>query len=410
MRSQLTHLALLGSVLSLAACTITKTVDDTATAFEDADADTDADTDVDTDADTDADTDVDWEGQSTEGSISYGMIENGTVVCDAEIEFAGGAYTGACDGCDYAFSVDATIVEDNSTADCSYFAPLSFIENVAQTDFILAHASNYYVSSGYYDYLVNDALLLGYHYYGAGPYFRALIYEGSAYGEAVTDGSQISWGFEYLTEGYTYTTAYLDDCGADVASSEATEDFGGDLSETSTLNCDGSVLDLWEVTADSADDLSISVDTVSDSTTFDPWFFVIDPDGCTTYLADDNFECAYPPPEYSCPSVSLAAEAGTYQIAVLGYADSCAGSTAEYELTVDGADGATLTLIADDADSSVSTWESTEYAVNGCADIYAEGETAPGTPCEAVAHGLEDADETGEVETGTPDTGTGSPE
>ena len=57
-----------------------------------------------------------------------------------------------------------------------------------------------------------------------------------------------------------------------------------------------------------------------------------------------------------------------------------------------------LTNVADD--KVRFPYNEIEYSVNGCADIYPEGETAPGTPCEPVPHGLvgDDAgDDTGDA-------------
>ena len=127
--------------------------------------------------------------------------------------------------------------------------------------------------------------------------------------------------------------------------------------------------------------------SISADTTFDPWFIVTNPSGCSFTYADDNFDCTYPPPEYTCPSVSIDTEEGTYQIIVMAYSSSCAGDTAEYELTINADwDGAELTNLVDDYDRY--PYNEVEYAVNGCADIYAEDETAPGTPCVPEAHGL----------------------
>jgi len=171
-------------------------------------------------------------------------------------------------------------------------------------------------------------------------------------------------------------------------------------------------MDVWQVTGEAGGELQISVDTVSADTAFDPWLFVVEPDGCTTAFADDNFDCTYPPPEYSCPAAAVSTEAGTYQIGVMAYNGSCAGGSAEYELSINADWDVELTNIADDVASH--PYNSTQYSVNGCADVYAEGEDAPGTPCVPPDHGLggSGGDDTGGGDTGGGggDTGTGTPD
>ena len=69
--------------------------------------------DADIDAD-DPDADVDVDGGPPEyadwalfGRVDYRSTNNEIVACDSAIDLTGAAYTGDCDGCDYAFAVTA---------------------------------------------------------------------------------------------------------------------------------------------------------------------------------------------------------------------------------------------------------------------------------------------------------------
>ncbi len=98
---------------------------------------------------------------------------------------------------------------------------------------------------------------------------------------------------------------------------------------------------------------TLSVDTLSADTTFDPRLRQLTTPGdysenlaLTTVLGDDNFECAFPPPLFSCPETDLLEE-GTYEVIVeSATTGNCTGDIGEYEMFIDG--DATGTLTNDD--------------------------------------------------------------
>jgi len=82
-------------------------------------------------------------------------------------------------------------------------------------------------------------------------------------------------------------------------------------------------VDVWQVTGAG----TLRVDTTSASTTFDPvaWFSA---DASGTYSpdnpsGDDEFECSFPPPTYSCPQVDAP---GAGFLAVAAYTEDCNSS------------------------------------------------------------------------------------
>jgi hypothetical protein len=306
-----------------------------------ASAESDTDTDADSDTDTDSDTDADRTDYNFTGSVTVQSTAAGATVCDAAADLTGTPYTGDCEGCDFAIDMSATVTTDNSTADCTYYPTASFIEGGGYSDLIMAHADEYYV---YYAGYQNDVFFSGYSYASyTGPYFYGVIaYDGGYYGSFTRTGDDIAWSFTGSGTS-TYLYAY-DGCGDYAEYSYSAGPFTGD-GGSSTLACDGSTTDVWEFTSDGSA-VSISVDTNSADTAFDPRMWVNGPDSCTTDYADDNFDCTYPPPSYMCPSIETAGTAGVYQVVVTSYG-SCAGSEAGYTLAVEG--GTNVTLVVDDA-------------------------------------------------------------
>jgi hypothetical protein len=345
---------------------------------EDADKDT-ADTAADTDTDTDTDTEPgpvgDVPDYSFSGSVTVTSSLNGEVVCDADATLTGTNYTGDCEGCDFAVEIDDTITRDDSTADCSYFSKYSFIEGGGYYDLIMAGASEY--AGTYYDYA--NALLVGYgvsyESYGytydyPGPYFGSVAYDGSPYTSWTRTGDDVSWSLTYSSTYDDYVGAYYSACGT-VEDSTATEGPAGE-GGASTVDCDGAIADVWTFVADGTGPVTIAIDTTSDETAFDAQAWVNSPDGCTEIYADDSFDCTFPPPKYQCPAFDLESpEAGTYEVVVLGYAKSCAGSEAAYELRVGGA-ASDVTLAHDDIASYSIESFTLDIGVTGSGTLTAE--------------------------------------
>jgi hypothetical protein len=104
----------------------------------------------------------------------------------------------------------------------------------------------------------------------------------------------------------------------------------GDDDDTTAGAADGTIpcsagagtatVDVWEVTGAG----TLRVDTISAGTTFDPvaWFSA-DPNGTvskTSPFGDDEFDCTFPPPEFSCPQLDAP---GAGFLVVAGYDENC---------------------------------------------------------------------------------------
>jgi hypothetical protein len=120
------------------------------------------------------------------------------------------------------------------------------------------------------------------------------------------------------------------------------DDTGGDDDDATEGEADGTVpcsingtgmatVDIWEVTGAG----TLQVDTISDSTTFDPvaWF-ATDASGTlskTSPTGDDDFACTFPPPTYSCPRLDAP---GAGFLVVGGYTEDCNSSgTGSYSVS-----------------------------------------------------------------------------
>ncbi len=117
-----------------------------------------------------------------------------------------------------------------------------------------------------------------------------------------------------------------------------------------SLPCPGEdVVDVWAFAG--SGDVVVTVDTVAAETAFDPglWLLnVVDDPPSDVAEGDDEFDCTFPPPTYTCPEASGTVSGAMPGVYVFTY-DDCVGSVGEYELsvTVDGAPVA-LTLARDD--------------------------------------------------------------
>jgi hypothetical protein len=297
-----------------------------------------------------------WRDSFT-GTVTVDSTVEGNSICATTVSLVGTKFTGDCANCDFAFDIEATLesrVPD--TCDVSAFHtwwldPEEYDDEDSEINLHMAHSDSY---SGYYgDY--NDVFLFGYtvtdDYYGYtyGPYFVPLAYDG---GFSRT-GDDISWSIDQESEDVTYYYADSDcDAQADLSFVAGTAALGGDYEITGSLPCptdgDESALDVYTVTLADAGDVTITVDTVAADTTFDPFFWINDASDCIVDGADDSFDCTFPPPEYQCPSGTLTAVAGTFQIVVGTYA-GCEGATSEYKLTVGASADPSLTLLEDDS-------------------------------------------------------------
>ncbi len=151
------------------------------------------------------------------------------------------------------------------------------------------------------------------------------------------------------------TTGDDDDATGDDDDSTASGAFS---SNPGDLPCEGEksggTVDVWSVSLSAGQTLVAQVDTVAAATTFDPAFTLYDPADPDTgeYLGggDDEFDCTFPPPEYSCPEATYTATtAGVVGIAVENYGCPGTDALAVYVLRVqvNGA-AAPATLVLDD--------------------------------------------------------------
>lgn len=338
---------------------------------KDKDADTDVEpTDTDNGEVVDTDTEPDF---GFTGAVTLYRATDGEVDCDVEADLFGIDYTGGCAGCDFKFTVTENITRDDSPGRCkNYMAAQTYIGEGLPFDVLMAHADTYVLSGGpygttpypYYDSLL-AGLVPGPSY---GPRWYLTTYEDGAFGTFSREGDTIEWSFSDEYEVYYKYGAYpnyYEICGALLGYSGSS--FGG-LEGTSGLDCDGAMVDMWEVVSDGSP-LDISADTLSADTTFDFAVWVNDPTDCTLAVGSDDFPCAFPAPAGSCPSLQVAddMQPGTYQVVVRSFG-ACAGATAEYVLRVDGV--TSLELVKDDIDVVVPFTAEKMFEISGTGTIW----------------------------------------
>ncbi|MCB9763277.1 MAG: hypothetical protein H6739_26140 [Alphaproteobacteria bacterium] len=290
---------------------------------------------------------------SFSGTVTLTTTEDGAVVCDLDVDLVGTDFTGNCADCDWAFDMEGSAIsEDRSSSDCVPYWQLSYLPYSYYTDIFMGHFPAYY---GYYGTYYN-AFMTGYgidysYYYYPGPYWSFNVYyDGSTSGTFSQSGGDISWTWDYA--GYDYEDAYYYYCDY-FPSSYAYSVYDEGTSGTSDLDCDGLILDVWTFTGD-GNTVNLAIDTVGDSTAFDPHFWVNDGDECTVAYADDSFDCTFEPAAYQCPAITFTSNDGEeYQVVVASYG-SCNGTEAEYQLNLEIESGDTPTLAYDNVDADIA--------------------------------------------------------
>lgn len=275
------------------------------------------------------------------GALTYLVDRGGALICDAQVSIAGTKYAGDCVDCDFAFDVVATIDSDGGLPDCDFATYLTYVETHLIAP-IMAFSPVYTYQSYYGSYTYYNALRTGvsadYTDSGGGfypgPYWNVIAYDEGPYGEAVYDGQgALDWTFDLSDTSWERT--YYQDCGGGEFSQE-TEAFAGEQG-LGDVDCDGDTVDLWDITLAAGEVLTVSLDTVGADSTFDPGIELIDPSGCTVVVADDSFDCTFPPANYSCPSLRYEAQLdGAHRVLVKALGQ-CAGDRASYSIHVDGA-------------------------------------------------------------------------
>ena len=126
-----------------------------------------------------------------------------------------------------------------------------------------------------------------------GPYFGTVAYDGSETGTTEFDNASgmLTWTFEDTYEETART--YFEYC--DYIDYWDAYDNWDAPAGTSGIDCEGEVVDVWEVELTAGDMFLASVDTVAADSAFDPWMYVNGPDSCFTATADDSFDCTFEP-------------------------------------------------------------------------------------------------------------------
>ena len=285
--------------------------------------------DADTDADTDTDTDTDIPDTLT-GSIELTVTDatGKDTLCDTSIDLTGEEASGGCLGCDFEFDLQTDIASEKGSK-CVYnnYAYASMLEEGIVIDSWLGFAESY---AGSYP----NTLLWG---WGTsqypGPNWTFLTYGA---GVDYSNGT-ISWNLQYSQYGFTVPQQYCESYDYYGGVYNEYKNFGGNYTASGSLDCGLRVpYQTWTFTGVDDTYAYVSIDTVSAETAFDPRFFIMDSDTCNLAVADENFECSFPPPsDYWCPAHKLETTKGeVYTVFVYPFID-CGfgdGTTGEYEL------------------------------------------------------------------------------
>ena len=110
------------------------------------------------------------------------------------------------------------------------------------------------------------------------------------------------------------------------------------------------MIELWGVSGT----ILVSVDTIDDTTAFDLALVILDgPDPASNKAlaaGDDDFECSFTPPDYSCPAATADVGPGQAYVMIYNGSDSCRSSIGGYAVTVleNGAATNDYSLVSDD--------------------------------------------------------------
>ncbi len=166
----------------------------------------------------------------------------------------------------------------------------------------------------------------------------------SAEAEIACENDRAPWGtatvlrFEVLA-GRPYSL-FVDGGSAD-AQGPATVILGYEAASpapASLLGCNhAGIQDQFAFFAEAGQAVYANADTADSATAADLRLRIRRPDGSEVYEADDDMDCTYPPPAYSCPEYGFTAEtSGLYYVEIyVGTSQSCFDhSLANYQLTV----------------------------------------------------------------------------
>jgi hypothetical protein len=313
-------------------------------------------TDVDADADADGDTDIPlWEGE-----VTYRTDLDGAPVCDAVVSLLGTPYTGDCYGCTLAYDIDASIVANESTADCRYLEP--FYTWLDDQDVLwkaprLAWWETY--AEGRWPHLLAagfafDVTPYEGRYY-PGPYWYPLVWDGSGYGFSDYDPATRTLTWEIVRSWFEYDyydSPYFQYCAWAPTNMGTTEPCDGAFTVEGRLDTTTWLgLDVWGFTVPeaNAEPIHLRVDAPDPDTACAMGAFLNTPDACSDWFAADNTACSGST-ALRCPAIDLEEpQPGEWQIVVYAQALVPAPSAmADYRILVDAAFDPGLVQVADD--------------------------------------------------------------
>jgi hypothetical protein len=262
-----------------------------------------------------------------EGTLEVDYTVGGFSVCDGTVSFTGVPYTGECEGCEFAFEIEAVLERDDGTIACPWdpiltlYAPGSFW-----------HAPTVV---GLQDQ-APDTLLLGVTV-GEHETAFATLYDGD-YGTVSYDGDQLGWTLD-LSLGwsgklyggmryplgtpctYDYFAPY-DDRGP----------YGAGNTTYGALVCEYGWTDVFEFEGTEGGVAHITADTTSDDPAVAMVLWVYGPESCVEQMAFGNYECSKGP--VPCPAMSIDTQPGRY-IAVLSVLACDGDGLGSYRLDLD---------------------------------------------------------------------------
>ncbi len=312
-----------------------------------------------------------WGSSGLTGQARGWMDYDGVDICRIEVDLEGNPWAGDCLDCDFAFDIEATVRSRVDNPSCPITNTSVFIDEETGYlhDPVLAFWSTYTTPTFVWTY--GEPGTPEYQYYSWGGYvYENMLRAGwtqvwpgwEGYYGYYPGGETFLWANRWIDSGYTgYGTVNRVSASEDTIEWESTsawetyapqsfatecelggiteEDFRlrlGDQPGRGELSCVGSgsssLLDGWTFEVEAGDWVSLSVDTVSAETTFDPFLWVISPDGCTYLKSDESFECSFAPDAFGCPGLAFLAPQGGTWTAVVGVGSSCEGETAGYRI------------------------------------------------------------------------------
>ena len=275
-----------------------------------------------------------------EGTLEVDYTVGSFAVCDGTVSFTGVPYTGDCEGCEFAFEVEAVLERDDGTIACPWnpiftlYAPGSYWQ--APTLVGLQDSDS-------------ETLLLG----ETDPFGTTIVplYDSSDYGAVSYDGDQLAWtlDFDLSKSGYgsgalRYPLGNPCDYGFfDPGTKQGPYDAGN--TTYGTLVCQYGWADVFEFEGTDGGVAYLTADTTSDDPVVAMMMWVYGPDSCVEQAAYANFECSKG--HAPCPAMSIDTRAGQY-IAVLSVVGCDGDGLGSYRLDLDASWDPKLEQLHDD--------------------------------------------------------------